>query len=72
MNAGRLQGKAAVITGGSAALGRAMARALVREGARVLLVDLDATALEPACRVLDYAVSSVASDVWHPTDARRY
>ena len=72
MNAGRLQGKAAVITGGSGTLGRAMARAFVREGARVLLVDLDATALEEACRVLGDAVSFVAADVTQPTDAARY
>ena len=72
MNAGRLQGKVAVITGGSGTLGRAMARAFVREGARVLLVDLDALALEEACRMLGDAVSFVAADVTQPTDADRY
>ena len=72
MNAGRLQGKAAVITGGSGTLGRAMARTFVREGARVLLVDLDALALEESCRVLGDAASFVAADVTQPTDADRY
>jgi len=72
MNAGRLQGKAAIITGGSGTLGRAMARAFVREGASVLLVDLDARALGEACRVLGDAASFVAADVTQPTDAARY
>lgn len=72
MNAGRLHGKAAVITGGSGTLGRAMARTFVREGARVLLVDLDALALEESCRMLGDAVSFVAADVTQPTDADRY
>jgi 3(or 17)beta-hydroxysteroid dehydrogenase len=37
----RLQGKVAIITGAASGLGRADARALVREGARVLVTDVN-------------------------------
>ena len=66
MNPGRLQGKSAVITGGSGTLGRAMARVFVREGGHVLLVDLDARSLEEACRELGDAASFVMADVTQP------
>lgn len=72
MSPGRLQGKSAVITGGSGTLGLAMARVFLREGARVLLVDLDAHSLEQACRELGDAASFVTADVTQPADAARY
>lgn len=72
MNPGRLQGKSAVITGGSGTLGRAMARVFLREGGRVLLVDLDARSLAEACGELGDAASFVTADVAQPADAARY
>jgi NAD(P)-dependent dehydrogenase (short-subunit alcohol dehydrogenase family) len=48
-----LQGKVAVITGGSGGIGRAMARAFLDEGAKaVVLADLDGAAVEAAARAL--------------------
>ncbi len=44
----RLAGKVALITGGSGSIGLATARAFVAEGARVLIADLDQSALEQA------------------------
>jgi NAD(P)-dependent dehydrogenase (short-subunit alcohol dehydrogenase family) len=38
---GRLQGKAAFVTGAGAGIGRAIADALAREGATVARVDID-------------------------------
>jgi len=44
----RLTGKVAVITGATGGIGRAAARLFVEEGGRVLLVDLDESALQAA------------------------
>jgi len=38
---GQLDGKAAIVTGGASGIGAACARTLAREGARVLITDLD-------------------------------
>ena len=40
--AGRLQGKVAIITGGGSGIGGAMAVRFAREGAAVLVADIDA------------------------------
>ena len=60
---GRLEGKAALITGGAGSIGAATARAFVAEGARALLADLDEAALAAAA-------SSIGSDAvaWQVTD----
>lgn len=71
MSAGRLRGKSAVITGGSGTLGRAMGRAFVKEGARVLLFDVDERALRDACVELGEASDYVVGDVTRPEDVER-
>lgn len=44
--AGKLEGKVAVITGGAGALGRNAAELLLREGAKVALIDINQKALD--------------------------
>ena len=54
----RLEGRAAIVTGGAAGIGAAIARAFADEGARVLIADRDAaTAAETARRIGDAAVA---------------
>ncbi len=47
-----LQGQVAIVTGAASGLGRATAMVLAAEGAIVAMVDLDATALEPAAQAV--------------------
>jgi len=55
----RLKGKRALITGGGAGIGAATAAAFVREGASVLLLDQDETALKRTARALKRAELAV-------------
>ena len=50
MSTGSLDGKTAIVTGGGQGMGRTMALALVRAGARVTIVDLDDRALASVAR----------------------
>ncbi len=67
-----LAGKVAIVTGGSGGIGLACARALVAEGARVVLGDVNAEAAAAAAAELgEDAAVSAAVDVTRPDDAQR-
>lgn len=72
MSTQRLEGRSAIITGGAGVLGRAIARVFVREGARVLLVDLEEQALVAACAELGDRAGWIMADVTRCEDAARY
>jgi 3-oxoacyl-[acyl-carrier protein] reductase len=63
MNQLDMQGRAAIVTGGAAGIGFAIARRMVDSGARVSLWDRDAAALEAAARALGPATHVAAVDV---------
>jgi 3-oxoacyl-[acyl-carrier protein] reductase len=61
--AGRLEGRAAIVTGAARGIGRATAEVYVREGARVLVVDKDAVAAEATAAEIGAAAVACACDV---------
>jgi gluconate 5-dehydrogenase len=68
----RLDGRTAVVTGGSRGLGRAMAQALAEAGADLILIGRDADALETARQelaALGRWVAAVPGDVSTPAGA---
>ena len=69
----RLQGKVAVITGGSGGMGRAAAELFVREGGSVLIVDRDRDALDAAERAIGGdRLAGMQADVTRPDAADAY
>lgn len=70
----RLDGRTAVVTGGSRGLGRAMAQGLAEAGANLILIGREADALEVARKELEACgvwVRAVPGDVSTPAGAER-
>ena len=69
----RLRNKVAVITGGAGGIGTATARLFLKEGAKVVIVDLDKAALEKAVMELDHEnLSYCVADVSKVSDTNKY
>lgn len=66
---GRFAGRAAIVTGAAHGIGRATAARLAREGARVLLVDREAAAVEEAAKAA--GGTALAMDVAEPGAGER-
>lgn len=70
----RLKGKAAIVTGAGAGIGRAAAELLAEEGARVVVADVDAKGGEEAVRTIrgkSGVAHFVEADVSMEADAKR-
>jgi 3-oxoacyl-[acyl-carrier protein] reductase len=67
---GRLDGKTALVTGAASGFGLGIARTFAREGARVVLVDIDGEGAQAAARGIDGSVA-VAADVTKAADVNR-
>lgn len=57
----RLEGKVAIVTGGASGFGRGIATRFVKEGAKVIIADLSASAAEAVAKELDchFSVTNV-------------
>jgi ribitol 2-dehydrogenase len=64
--AGELNGKVAVVTGAASGIGLASADALLSAGARVVLVDRDAAALQSACAQRSEGAIPLVADLLDP------
>ncbi len=66
-----LQGRVAAITGAASGIGRASAEAMLAAGARVVLIDRDAQALEALCAPHGGAAMPLVLDLLTPLPAPR-
>lgn len=67
----RLAGKVALITGAGTGIGRATALLFVREGAKVVVADLDATSGEETARLAGNGAIAIPTDVTDPDSLER-
>jgi ribitol 2-dehydrogenase len=67
----RLSGKVVLVTGGSSGIGRAMARAVAAEGARVALVGRSAERLDAVAAELGGVALALAADLAKPAEVNR-
>jgi NAD(P)-dependent dehydrogenase (short-subunit alcohol dehydrogenase family) len=73
-SSGRLLGKCAVVTGAAAGIGRATAELFAREGARLVIADINTdglSALRDSLAAVTDDVAVVTADVSKPEDAHR-
>src|SRR3990170_5654266 len=67
----QLGDRVAIVTGGGGAIGRAISRGLAREGAKVVVCDLDLAAAQETSSLLGLPAVALQADVSHPADADR-
>jgi len=65
---GKLDGKIAVVTGGSAGIGLASAKLFASEGAKVIITGRDQEALDSAVRDIGHGIEALRSDITKMAD----
>ncbi len=64
------RGRVAVVTGGASGVGRALAKAFLGEGMKVVIADVEESALKATCEDLGGEVTGVVTDVSDPGSVR--
>ena len=64
-----LEGRTAIVTGAARGVGEAIARAMAREGAAVVLGDIDGAAAARAAELIGGRTAGIRADVGDPADA---
>jgi len=64
------RGRVAVVTGGASGIGKALAKAFLGEGMKVVIADVEAPALEKAAAELGGGVQGVVTDVSNPASVQ--
>jgi NAD(P)-dependent dehydrogenase (short-subunit alcohol dehydrogenase family) len=64
------RGRVAVVTGGASGIGKALAKAFVGEGMKVVIADVEAPALKQAAEELGGQVEGVVTDVSDPSSVQ--
>lgn len=67
----RLEGQVAIVTGAASGFGRGIAETFAREGAKVIIADLDGDKAEAVAQAIGGAALSVAADVTIKADVAR-
>jgi NAD(P)-dependent dehydrogenase (short-subunit alcohol dehydrogenase family) len=69
----RIKDKVAIITGGGAGIGKAAAKLFLKEGGKVLMVDLNEKGLKEVTKELNHPnIAYCIADVSRATDVKRY
>ncbi|MGN7824330.1 SDR family NAD(P)-dependent oxidoreductase [Chitinophaga sp. 22536] len=68
----RLENKVALITGGAGSIGQTTAKLFIEEGAKVILVDLDESALQKVVSGLGPDAAYITADVTVAAEVERY
>lgn len=67
----RFSGQFAIVTGGASGIGAAITRGLVAEGAKVLVADINADAVDSVQETFGTSVQGLRTDVTNETDMER-